>query len=641
MTAATKAFTQYSKLAKYIDVCSSLIMNKPGTEIPLCMIRNDFNHVMHLISSWPEIKSSPFRVKNFYLRSIGLIIVSTSYIDIKQLLKMIFTVALCETEGNFNNEQTLCEIAKIYLKNRIATHTNEFDLIITDIDCKKDHINLQEECVTINEIGHTIFNEIKYIYDLCVKNANDEAHCTGDRDNMQFCPAILKRLLDFCKLIPCWSALMVPIFKYGNLTETSCTSESLFKDLKTIVFKHKPLPLRLDDFLKIHINSILGSMNILADKTGYNDQQIKNEQTSSDEETDIMKTPTESNKSDENQDPSVFKIYEEKNEIKSKKNYRETISPNVICPSPEKKNSTETFYDDPLVLENWKGLRYQVGKKKRKETYLDKDPSILYTNDTNCSNNKVIGLLKNGNISDLKSIQIYDKFYCITNTCAFDSTVQIMCSSYVDSHIYAEWLNTNSSNNMLFKLVVNAIRDGITSQTYKKRVYILKPIILEYKTLNETPNGLIILDSACTANFMYQKLFEKYPSYEEEKICLFCSHNQTRSFITITVNLPTKSINFLQDVLKSTFEADKKCIQCDSSIRPKYKFGNYILIEPIMIETIKVGQNKTHFDLPVVLKDIPTKINLFDKQFTLRGLINFIQVSYRSLCIIQLESYKQ
>lgn len=32
-----------------------------------------------------------------------------------------------------------------------------------------------------------------------------------------------------------------------------------------------------------------------------------------------------------------------------------------------------------------------------------------------------------------------------------------------------------------------------------------------------------------------------------------------------------------------------------------------------MTETIQVGQHNTHFDLAVVLKDIPTKTNLFDK----------------------------
>lgn len=220
--AATKTFTQYSSLGKYIDVCSSLIKNEPGAEVPLCMIRNDFNHVMHLISTWPEIKSSTFRVKIFYLRSIGLIIVCTDFIDAKNLLRMIFTVALNETEGNnLNNEPTECEISKMYLKRGIATHITEFDQKITDNYTEKETIHLQEEPTIINNNNNTIFNEINYIYDLCVEKSNDENnYYTGDRDNMQFCPAIAKRLLNFCKFIPCWSALMVPIFNYGKLTET-------------------------------------------------------------------------------------------------------------------------------------------------------------------------------------------------------------------------------------------------------------------------------------------------------------------------------------------------------------------------------------------------------------------------------------
>lgn len=537
MIAVVRTFTQYSSLGKYINVCSSLILNELGTEVPLCMVRNDFNHVMHLISTWPEIKSSTFRVNNFYLRSIGLIIVSTNFIDVKHLLKMIFTVVLHETEGNnIYNQYTQCEIAKIYLKQRIATHTTDYDQIIIDMDNLNDNTNVQEENVIINDIDNTIFDEIKCIYDLCVESANYESNSTGDRDNIQFCPKIAKHLLDFCKLMPCWSALMVPIFKYGNLTESSCTSESLFKDLKIVVFKHKQLPLRLDEFLKIHINCTLGSMNILADTTIQ-------KKASNDEETNSTKRAI-NNISDEKNEYQPLYEFEVENE--AVQNVKEPILSKHL---PQKKISIDKSYNDPFALENWKGLGNQVGKKKRKGTYLDKDPTILYYNDTSRTKSKVIGLLKNGNISDLKSIKVDNKLYCLTNTCAFDSIFQIMCSSYVDSDVYAESLNTNGTD-ILFKLIINAVRDSITAQTYKKRAYILKPIISDYKQLNETPDGLTILDSACTANHMFQKLFEKYPSYIEVRECLTCSYIQTKLSITITANLPTESINFMQDVLK-------------------------------------------------------------------------------------------
>lgn len=61
---------------------------------------------------------------------------------------------------------------------------------------------------------------------------------------------------------------------------------------------------------------------------------------------------------------------------------------------------------------------------------------------------------------------------------------------------------------MFFELIANTLRDGINSQTYKKRAYILKSIVLQFKLCKETPDGLIILDSSCTVNYLLQKLFE-------------------------------------------------------------------------------------------------------------------------------------
>lgn len=113
MHAAAKSFTQFSNLDAYISNCSKLISNELESELPKCMIRNDFNHVMHLISTWPELKNCTYRIKNFFMREIGLIVVSTSINDIKIILKSIFTTALNETDGiNDDMEPTSCENAK-------------------------------------------------------------------------------------------------------------------------------------------------------------------------------------------------------------------------------------------------------------------------------------------------------------------------------------------------------------------------------------------------------------------------------------------------------------------------------------------------------------------------------------------------
>jgi len=97
MMAAVTAFTQYLSLTKYLEICCLLIKNKT-TELPKYMLRNDFNHVMHILSTWFNKETSK-RIKHFYLRSFGLIISSTDFQDIKLLLKYVFTIAFCETDG--------------------------------------------------------------------------------------------------------------------------------------------------------------------------------------------------------------------------------------------------------------------------------------------------------------------------------------------------------------------------------------------------------------------------------------------------------------------------------------------------------------------------------------------------------------
>jgi hypothetical protein len=104
---------------------------------------------------------------------------------------------------------------------------------------------------------------------------------------------------------------------------------------------------------------------------------------------------------------------------------------------------------------------------KKKGTYIDKDPSILHSNNTSHTKNKVAGLLKNGNYLNLKSIKINNKEYYVTNICTFDSIFQLICSSYVNSDVFADFVNLNSIN-LFIELISNVIRDGINSQIYKK-----------------------------------------------------------------------------------------------------------------------------------------------------------------------------
>jgi hypothetical protein len=89
--------------------------------------------------------------------------------------------------------------------------------------------------------------------------------------------------------------------------------------LKTIIFKHKPLPLRLEKFLKIYINFKLGSMNILADK-----QTVQYEKSSSDDEINSIRRSINIINNDENKIQSTLE-FEDLNKNKPKANENKTL----------------------------------------------------------------------------------------------------------------------------------------------------------------------------------------------------------------------------------------------------------------------------------------------------------------------------
>jgi len=616
MSAAVKSFTQYSSLNMYLDVCSSWIICDNKYPLPTTMIRNDFNHIMKLLSSWPEFKTSSYRIKNFYLRSLALVIQSTDFETIKYLLKSIFIVALIETEGinAITGEVNLCERYKNELKIKIASiedtpNDQNNDDIFGLNECEID------SCINILTSDPEYYKDIKVLYNKCVDLS--KIHDQGDRDNHQHNIKISKRLLKFCKLLPCWTAVMIPFFGFGNITHTSASSESQFNDLKNRVFKHTTLPLRIDRFLTTHINSFTGTMNLIASDINIqkNDDNLQmdlgenvqiqlyeNEQiegvyqnictiTNVDENV-LMDTEENTNKQqylhqDQN-DPiqttcaknesicivcinghkptgaHICDLCKKAVHIIDGCSYsilgeEEGFGEKRICHQYKIKSSNHIRPNELSAEENWRG---ETKKNKKRSNYLQKDPTILFYNDSSKTKSSVIGILKNGNRSNLKSIQIGGKFYISSNTCAFDSIIHVLCTSYCDSKSYAEFINSNNDH-LIFKLVKNAIKDGINVQTYRKRSMILKEIC----RLKELPELLICIQADTTIEFMARNLLENWPSRVDTQNCISCPRQQiNQQPILININ-DIKNLN----VLLTADGNLKKCIQCNRRIINPYK----------------------------------------------------------------------
>jgi len=92
-----------------------------------------------------------------------------------------------------------------------------------------------------------------------------------------------------------WSGIMCKSFKYGDNPSSSAAIESQFNDLKFRVLKHvSDMPIKKDDFLSIHIESLDGSMKFVNAK--INSQTPKNNQVNGNEKLSIMNGKSSVNK---------------------------------------------------------------------------------------------------------------------------------------------------------------------------------------------------------------------------------------------------------------------------------------------------------------------------------------------------------
>lgn len=221
--------------------------------------------------------------------------------------------------------------------------------------------------------------------------------------------------------------------------------------------------------------------------------------------------------------------------------------------------------------------------------------------------------------------------YTLTNTCAFDSLVHLICSSYVDRMQYSTFIIQEILHDF-FELVSSASRDGINAQTYRKRVVILIKIMCNLRTWTEHPSGLRHFDCSYTIEFMICNIFANYYSLVTIEKCLNCFFTKKRYNVTISVKLPTENLDFLNDALSSMFlQSPKTCQSCKiGNIQLIKEYGKQIFIEPFIPHTAGQNTNKT-FDISVMLHEIPKTITVQQNLYNLRGIIYFIPPASKKL----------
>lgn len=254
MSATVQAFTQYNSLEKYLNICFLLCCGEKDIEIPTCYIRNDINHFVHLIAQWKPLKESRHqRTKQLFIRSIALLITCNSIKNAEEILEAIFIVALSKYDGQIisnidtQKQDTHCSQSKKFLQSLISSNSVNLDLIINESE------NSREEQQTLEFVSLDSFDELNSFKDwsklLASKCEEKIGEVEGEFDNAQYIPEIVPMIINTMKLFPCWSNIMVNVFRYGDNIASSSRIESNFNNIKNRVFKNDNWPIRVDDFV--------------------------------------------------------------------------------------------------------------------------------------------------------------------------------------------------------------------------------------------------------------------------------------------------------------------------------------------------------------------------------------------------------
>ncbi|EFN86949.1 120.7 kDa protein in NOF-FB transposable element, partial [Harpegnathos saltator] len=251
LNALAKAFGQCYNLKHYLTTCFTLILNENTIEKSKCFIRLDICHYMHSVSRWKCLSEINPKVKKFYMRAMALLTKQVDFSRFVELAKCIIILSLNEEIGsNIEENNSAAESARKlitdYIKGVEYVASNDND----DKRIQNEEIDIEIKNCNISLWSYNLFQE-------CQKTVTEStAEC--DIANPYYAPYLGKRLKTFFSYFPLYTSVMIPIFGYGQINESSSAVESEMNDIKHVLLKNISRPMRADKFVTTHLKSFTG-----------------------------------------------------------------------------------------------------------------------------------------------------------------------------------------------------------------------------------------------------------------------------------------------------------------------------------------------------------------------------------------------
>lgn len=100
LNAAVRSFAFSPSVAHYIDAMFDLARVTISKSLLPCYVRIDIAHLIKNVVTADALKTARKKVRDFYIRCVGLLVQTDNIEEAKNLITRILTVANSSTEGN-------------------------------------------------------------------------------------------------------------------------------------------------------------------------------------------------------------------------------------------------------------------------------------------------------------------------------------------------------------------------------------------------------------------------------------------------------------------------------------------------------------------------------------------------------------
>ncbi|EFN74295.1 120.7 kDa protein in NOF-FB transposable element, partial [Camponotus floridanus] len=226
--------------------------------------------------------------------------------------------------------------------------------------------------------------------------------------------------------------------------------------------------------------------------------------------------------------------------------------------------------------------------------------------------------IQNGSL--LPPIKINKTKIQVLSTCPFDAITEILTTTYVDSVIYKQTVDTKYKDLIFFQIIVQYATNGVNNMFYFERASYLLTLFDEQGS---------IINCACNISNLINKLLVEAPSFKQRSTCTKC-HEEIKNIAIADIDSKPILQEGLHIGLQKSIDIflsrkDIQCKSCGIKIISEIDADTHVLIdvEHAYHSTLLAKIGFPDAPTNVSLSEIPIHLKIKADNYRLIGIISY------------------